>query len=169
MSIQLVSYDSTKTIKSLYKSAVSPERMTFCPLKMIYGGILMDQNSEFSLKHSAMNFAGIPVSHSSTITISKYRGQVKNHSLINMYLKQKRRCCHFLSVLLDSNFFPWLLLLMRDRLNATYWWAMNGQIAFAFTLCLYITSAIGRKNHGRSRKTGKFWELILRINNKEKE
>lgn len=34
---------------------MSPEQMKFCSSVIIYGGILMDQNEEFSLKHSVMN------------------------------------------------------------------------------------------------------------------
>lgn len=35
---------------------MSSEEMKFCPSVIIYEGILMDQNEEFSLKHSVMNF-----------------------------------------------------------------------------------------------------------------
>lgn len=59
---------------------MSPEQMKFCPSVIIYEGILMDHNEEFSLKHSVMNFT--MMEYHPTLTNST--AETKNHNLIIM-------------------------------------------------------------------------------------
>lgn len=50
------------------KSAILSQQMKFAPSVIIYGGILMDQNEKFSLKHSLINFSMLEY-HSYTLQL----------------------------------------------------------------------------------------------------